>query len=134
VLKSYEIKVIVSDGYQSVEDTFILSITPTLMLIMQLLFQFGSVFAVIIGAWNYKDEIHAILFKNTLKYHRKEQVLTDNHFTLEIPIIRLELEEKNEVCKFMRKKGIERLKRQRIFIMQKNFWISAYFEDNDFLG
>ena len=132
VLKSFEIKIKVSDGYKEVEGQFIIRVTPTLMLIMEVLFQFGSAFAVVLGAWKYKDEIHAILFKKRFKYDRDEVVCVNQKFRLEIPIIRLELEQQNEMCKFMKMKGLKRLKEQRLIIYKDDRWISSYFRNCDF--
>jgi len=55
--------------------------------------QFGSFIAVTFGCWKYKDELHTILCRKYYKYHRNEKAIINEQFELEIPIIRVELEE-----------------------------------------
>jgi len=82
-----------------------LSVGPTASYLMEMAIQYGSFLAVCIGCWKYKDEIHMITCRKRYTYHRNEVASIGSDFFLEIPIIRLELEEQNPMIKFMKRES-----------------------------
>ena len=128
VFKSFSVKVKVSDGYKVVEEEFHLTVTPTLGFILEILFQFGSVIAVTFGTWKYKDEIHSIVFKNKFIYDQIKKAKVGNLFRIDIPIIRLELEDENPVIAHIKAMSKQRQKKGVIWQkLRTEEWIGSYF-------
>mmetsp|Transcript_26950 Transcript_26950/g.41074 ORF Transcript_26950/g.41074 Transcript_26950/m.41074 type:complete len:175 (-) Transcript_26950:268-792(-) len=134
VFKQYLLKIEVTDGYKITTDIFKINVRPTVLFILDFVFQFGSLLAVTVGIWKYRDELHAIIFKSRYMYDRKEQAIVGKDFCFEIPIIRLELEQSNPMIRHMRGCGLRRRGKipglQRKY--EKKMWMSAYFIYNDF--
>ena len=79
-------------------------------MIIEIIIQIGSFAVITFGAWKYKDELHAILFKKMYMYPSDNVAIVGQQFQLEIPIIRLELEANNPMIKHMKMKGLARMK------------------------
>mmetsp|Transcript_28821 Transcript_28821/g.43525 ORF Transcript_28821/g.43525 Transcript_28821/m.43525 type:complete len:325 (-) Transcript_28821:389-1363(-) len=134
VFSTFWIRYNVSDEFASVYDQVEVYISPTLTYIIEMMIQFGSFAAVAFGCWNYRDEIYTALCIKRYRYHKDEKAFLGQPFLLEIPIIRLELEEENPIIYHMKHRANRRKKKRNpktepvLMLNNPLVWIVEYFD------